>query len=90
MSFRRPYDENNACALPCADVPLIAPIWIDLDFENFGLLHYRVSQDPTTMERVKSLVTEVNPALSSYQPTLAVIVTWFEGTPVFRTSVGIL
>ena len=65
-------------------MPLIAPVWIDLLFSDYGLLYYRVSQDPDTLERVKGMITEVNPMLSGYQPTLAVIVTWFDATPLFR------
>ena len=89
MTFNGPYDENLACSFSCADVPLIAPLWIDLDFQEFGLLFYRVSQDPPTLERVKSMVIQTNPTLSNYQPTLAVIVTWFQGTPVYETMVMI-
>ena len=90
MSFNSSYQDSKVCTLPCANVPLIAPIWIDLNFEDFGLLYYRVSQNPSTLERVKAMLIDVNPALSSYQPTLAVIVTWFEGTLISETLVSFL
>ena len=92
MSFDGPFDMPNACSfLPCADVPVIAPIWIDLDFLNFGLLYYRVSQDSATLERVRDMIVQQNPAtLSAYQPTLAVIVTWSEARPDFSMVSEIL
>ena len=84
MSFDGPFNMADSCRfLPCStDVPIIAPIWIDLDFRRFGLLYYRVSQDSATLERVRDMIVQQNPAtLSAYQPTLAVIVTWFEAQP---------
>ncbi len=85
MSFEEPFDQSTGCLLPCADVPVIAPIWIDLDFKSNGLLYYRVSQDPATLQQVASMIAQENPRLSGYQPTLAVIVTWFEASPVFSS-----
>ena len=93
MSFDGPFNMEDACPfLPCStDVPVIAPIWIDLDFRRFGLLYYRVSQDSATLERVRDMIVQQNPAtLSAYQPTLAVIVTWFEARPGFTTVREIL
>ena len=85
MSFDRAFNMEDSCGFfPCADVPVIAPIWMDLDFLNFGLLYYRVSQDSATLERVRDMIVQQNPAtLSAYQPTLAVIVTWSEAQPGF-------
>ena len=85
MSFRGPFSSDDSCSFfPCADVPVIAPILIDLDFRSFGLLYYRVSQDSATLERVRDMIVQQNPTiLSAYQPTLAVIVTWSEAQPPF-------
>lgn len=83
MSFEESFDQSTGCLLPCADVPIIAPIWIDLDFASNGLLYYRSSQDPATLKQVADMIAQENPGLSDYQPTLAVIVTWFEASPVF-------
>ena len=90
VTFSGLYNDNLACPLPCADVPIIAPLWIDLDFQSFGVLYYRESQDPEILERVKTTVTQTNPTLSSYQPTLAVIVTWFQGMPAFSLTVSVI
>ena len=83
VSFEGFFDLPNACPFPCADVPVIAPIWINLNFENNGLLYYRVSHDTATLNQVVDRIAQVNPGLHDYQPTLAVIVTWFEASPVF-------
>ena len=65
----------------------LAPIWMDLDFLNYGLLYYRVSQDSATLERVRDMIVQQNPTtLSAYQPTLAVIATWSEAQPVTHFS----
>ena len=83
VSFEGVFDLADACPLPCADVPLIAPIWINLNFETDGLLYYRVSQKAATLNQVVDRIAQVNPGLCDYQPTLALIVTWFEASPVF-------
>ena len=83
MSFEESYPESDGCPFPCADVPIIAPLWIDFDFESAGLLYYRVTQDPSTLKQVADMIAQENPGLCDYQPRLAVIVTWFEATPIF-------
>ena len=59
-------------------VPVIAPVWADLNFTSEGLLYSRSSQDAGILDRVGGMISDVNPALSDYKPTLAVVVTWFE------------
>lgn len=79
MSLDDPYKRYILCGpLPCAHVPLIAPIWTDLDFRARGAMFYRTSQDPAILNQIARSIAEVNPVLSDYRPTQAVIVTWFE------------
>jgi hypothetical protein len=59
-------------------LPLIAPLWSDFDFSTSGFIYYRQANDSETLNRVQRMITDVNPGLSAYQPTLAVVVTWFE------------
>ena len=70
-------------SLPCAPEAIIAPIWTDLDFRGSGVMFYRTSQDPKILGQIASSIADVNPALSDYHPTLAVIVTWFEARSHF-------
>ena len=65
--------------------PVIAPVWADLDFRGMGRIYYRATQDPATLELVTSMITDVNPGLMGYEPTLAVIVTWFDATHISKT-----
>ena len=39
-------------------------------------IYYRITSDQSTLDKVVSIITENNPNLSGYQPTLAVVVTW--------------
>ena len=39
-------------------------------------MYYRNTSDLSTLDKVVSIITENNPNLSGYQPTLAVVVTW--------------
>ena len=59
-------------------VPMIAPLWADLEVYSSGAVFSRVSSEPDTLNQVVKILTNLNPALSSYQPAQAVIVTWFE------------
>ena len=59
-------------------VPMIAPLWVDFQFVTSGATYYRVTYEPDTLNKVVEVITDLNPALSDYQPALAVIVTWFE------------
>ena len=80
MSFDDAYDWSEICFLPCPSVPvpIIAPIWADLDFSDEGRIYYRSTQDPGLLDQVRQMIADVNPGMSDYEPTLAVIVTWFE------------
>lgn len=57
---------------------MIAPLWADLTFDISGTVYSRATNDPATLVQVVAVITALNPGLSDYQPTLAVIVTWFE------------
>ena len=59
-------------------IALIAPLWVDLQFITLGAIYSRVTYDPDTLNQVVRMLTDLNPALSDYQPELAVIVTWFK------------
>ena len=59
-------------------VPMIAPLWVDFQFDTSGAVYSRVTYNPDTLNRVVKMITNLNPALSEYQPALAVIITWFE------------
>ncbi len=78
MSFEGPYEEHEVCTFPCITVPAIAPYWADLDFRFRGRIYYRSTQDAGILEQVAEMIANVNPGLNDYQPTEALIVTWFE------------
>ena len=59
-------------------VAMIAPLWVDVHFVASGAIYYRVSYEPDTLDQVVKIIADLNPALSDYQPALAVIVTWFD------------
>ena len=46
-------------------------------------MFYRTSQDPVILSQIADAIADVNPALSDYQPTQAVVVTWFEARSHF-------
>ena len=53
-------------------IPLIVPLWANFRPLTIG---YRVSQDPDTLQQVASMITSLNPDLSDYHPSLAVVMT---------------
>ena len=57
--------------------PMIAALWANFMFDMTGAVYYRVSNDPDTLNQVVSMITDLNPKLTGYSPTMAVIVTWF-------------
>lgn len=67
-------------------VPLLAVLWRDFHFVLSGSVYYRQANDSKTLEQVRSVIADVNPGLRDYQPTLAVIVTWFEARIVGDSS----
>lgn len=78
MSFEASLKVHFPCVLPCTPVPVIAPRWTDWTFKETGSIYYRETRDQTTLDQVAEMIADVNPGLGDYQPTLAVIVTWFE------------
>ena len=68
---------------------MIAPLWTDLDFSSRGLIYYRASQDPDILNQVVEMIVAVDPGLSEYQPTLAVVVTWFDATSLDESDMQI-
>ena len=90
LSFDEAVRDHTPCDLPCTRVPVIAPAWTDWTFleDSTGTIYYRVAQDQVTLDEVVEMITEVNPELSDYLPTLAVIVTWFEARLYSNQSVS--
>ena len=88
LSFNGTFSAVMPCDLPCTPVPVIAPAWADWTFENNGTLYYGVAQDQVTLDQVVGMITAVNPELSDYMPTLALIVTWFEARLYRNQSVS--
>lgn len=64
--------------LPQVIRPLIAPLWANLNFNESGLVYYRISEDAATLQQVALMIYSVNVELAFFQPTLAVVITWFE------------
>ena len=56
-------------------MPLIAPLWTD--FRSVTTL-YRVTNDSDTLQLVRDMIVSRNPALSDYQPSVALVVTMEE------------
>ena len=56
---------------------MIATLWAGFMFDMTGAVYSRVTNDPDTLSQVVSMMTDLNPKLSSYSPTMAVVVTWF-------------
>lgn len=90
MSFQQPFPTFLSCELPCTRVPVIAPAWIDLEINEFNALYYRTTQDKATLNQVQQMVTNINPRLRDYQPTYAVIITWFEAMSISQPLVRTL
>jgi hypothetical protein len=88
LSFGETFIDFTSTALPqvTAAVPLVAPLWRDFDFSASGSIYYRQANDSETLNRVRRMITDVNPGLNAYQPTLAVVVTWFEARLHGHTS----
>ena len=56
--------------------PIIAPLWMDLNPVDAGLVYYRTTMNASILERVVEMITDINSNYSDYRPSLAVIVTW--------------
>ena len=79
ISFRSKFDSFNPVPFPSSLEPLIAPLWADFDFREFGNIYYRVTLDQKTLTKFSKIVSEKNPNIS-YHPTLCVIMTWHSAT----------
>ena len=59
--------------------PMIAPLWADFNFRDFGSLFYRLATDNSTLEYVRGIVVNItNGNYFEFRPTLAVVATWFQ------------
>ncbi len=54
---------------------------------NSGIVFHRVTEDTETLEEVKAMIVDED---SDYQPTLALIVTWFDITLHDGESVSLM
>lgn len=70
--------------LSMASTPHIVPSWsISSTKPGSDLITYvGVSQEPLVLGRVKEMVTDQNPDLSNFEPSLAVIITWHNNVSV--------
>ena len=75
--FGDTFTRKRLNALPDFDVPVIAPLWSDFDFRDYGNVYHRASQDQTLLDAVASRIHETNPSYSDFRPTLCLVVTWF-------------
>lgn len=57
---------------------LMAPLWADFNFRDYGTIFYRVATDDKTLEAVTSIIMNLNSNYSKFRPTMAVVVTWFQ------------
>lgn len=60
---------------------MIAPFWVDFTFRTSGAVYSRATNDQATLDQVAGMIANLNPGFSDYQPTLAVVITWFEARP---------
>ena len=64
-------------------IPLVIPLWA-----NFRPLtiSYRVTEDTHTLQQVTEMIADRNPELSSYQPSLAVVITVVDAELSFQST----
>ena len=69
---------NTRSPSQSSSTPLIATLWTLTPSEQDGnrTLYTRVAQDNTTLGLVRDMIAAENTALSDYQPTVAIVVTW--------------
>ena len=72
VTFQKSYS-HQCLKWPCGSYPFLAPFWVG----RGGSFYLRISQDPDTLELVADMITEINPELHGYHPTLVVVITWF-------------
>jgi len=82
ISFRSPFNSPKSQTFTQTFSvfldPIIAPSWADLIANPRGSVFFRSTDDPAILNRIKEMITSANSNFSSYEPTLAVIVTWSE------------
>lgn len=81
ISFQNSFISNSpgkfSTSFPEFYIPIIAPLWTNLyNFRVESDIFYRSTNDAVILNRIADMVTNINSNFSTYQPTLAVIVTW--------------
>ena len=57
--------------------PIIAPNWRNQAMNIFFTVDYRVARDEATLSLVSAMITGFNAELTSFQPKIAIIATFF-------------
>ena len=81
LSFQSAFDSYTPCTFPCTSIPIIAPLWTDLNINITGYVLHRTADDAATLEQVAEMISDINPKLDGFTPTLAVIITWLVAAP---------
>ena len=78
LQFLQSQSSNTLTSSQSSATPLIATLWTLTPSEQDGnrTLYTRVAQDNTTLGLVRDMIAVENTALSDYQPTVAIVVTW--------------
>jgi len=89
ISFGSPFSSGQIEPFP-QFTPLIEPFWADLEVreENGGAIFYRIDQNLLTLNSITSEVSALNADFSSFSPSYAVIITWFNAN--LKDNSGIL
>ena len=57
-------------------IPLIVPYLLPRNhYFEIRYLHYRISVDNATLDEVTKMITDFNPNLTKFYPTLAIVIT---------------
>ena len=59
-------------------IPVVAPLWTRYTPQTLGSLFSRISYDSLDLNLVKQIISQQNPNLTDYSPSVAVIVTWHD------------
>lgn len=75
---------RNSTELYAEPLPYIASNWSfsSTESESYPMLYGRVTQEPIILERVREMITDQNPELGSFHPSLAVVFTWHNNVSV--------
>ena len=78
LQFLQSESSNTLTPSQSSTTPLIATLWTltPSEQDNNRTLYARVAQDNTTLGLVRDMIAAENTALSDYQPTVAIVVTW--------------